>query len=163
MLVKTYPSFALVFMMGASLYGQAASWSDKFVRERRAAFGPVKSHSTDEARDFLLLQGRPVHHRVGESPVLTEVEPVERPKTAVDLEPVAAPEPKALRVRKPRKPRKRPASDRIPIEALLEKARAAYTAGRLEDALRYYSLVSKAEPGSAEAAERLAAIRREMN
>lgn len=142
--------------LSVPLFADVPSWFDKFQSERAKAFGPLSEHSTQEAKQFLLLEGRP---------------PVAVPKPAVVSEPPVAPalvpeetEPAPL----PEKPRKtkrsvrRKTTDRVPVEAMLERAQRAHAQGRLEDAKRYYTLVKRADPNSVEAAEKLEQLKKEM-
>lgn len=146
-------------LSSGSLCAAEPTWSEKFLAERSQAFGPVKRHSTQEVREFLLLKGKPVHHSDVVLPRVPDpVGPAVNPAKETSL----PPPPKKRRARKPAAARKNASSERVPIEALLEKSRQAYATGQLEEARRYYSYIKKVDPSSVEATERLAEIEKEM-
>ncbi len=138
-------------LLDGPLRAHAPSWFEKFQEERAKAFGPVRLHSTEEVKQFLLIrEPLPVARPIVVSPAVVE------PETLVVL-----PEPEKPAAKKTKKRKKGPV-DRVPVEAILERARKAHASGRLDEAQRYYRLVKKADPGSVEATEKLDQLRREM-
>jgi hypothetical protein len=133
-----------------------SSWRDRFDQDRRAAFGAVRSHSTEETRTFYALSGenRSAAPQVID-PTLLQDAPAQAEAVTMLSETIPKP-------RRKTPARKAQSAKKMPLNDLLAKSREAYGGGQLEEARRFYALVQKADPQSAEASQRLQEIDRQM-
>ncbi len=149
----------LLFLASPLLAESSLSWRDKFVRERRAAFGDVSDRSSEEVKNYYWLAGE---NRCAVAQKVDSALLVDAPAQASDIS-LRAHASLSSSVPTPGS-RQRPVRRRSEssLKELQSKARRAYENGRLEEARRFYSLLNQAQPDSVEAAERLAIIDKEL-
>ncbi len=132
---------------------ESSLWRKKFEEHRRETFGSIENHSADEVAAYYALEGehRNADRQTIDSHWLPENEPMIETKE------------KSAESRPRSKPRRGKKAAAAPVKQLLAKSREALASGQLEEARRFYALVLKVDPDSAEAKQKLDLIEQQLN